>query len=1017
MSGFSVLVQASTPPRGGGQQSAVSFAAKYMSLTTSWGVNPAEARVTYVGTSGVPAPLTTGALIRLQLAGRTYWGICKTDNAVEGTGGRERTLQFVDMRFFLTKDTVFGVFNMSISQTVNGQRVKRYWHILPADIETGIKTFTDHPKSAAQIIYLLLTAPTVKSPWYNGFAPVIYHAEQITQPVFGIDCEGGKTLGAALMEVCEKQGMTLTVTSSDANPYQLVFARKGDGLFPTWPGGKLYPPNSSPRRDGFALTENPTLVRIIGSRNLYQVFNVPLQPDWNAAWQVFADFNNFVDDVYLRLATATDFGEGATFVATGTPYKDIQDNPANPATNQHLVGRQLARARALVMTVGEYAALREDVDFSDHRLFSGRSRMTMPVSLYVSQLLFKAYRPPGELTWGGVTRPLMSLNMANRMLVAVSYDPATGRMLPDYEQPIEGNGFVVAQGYQVGADLFEAVRPERFDLARWRQVQNVWQPVGMQIDASGEDGDFIILDTMVIRSQDLVQTVNGHIVFKANPTITTPEIRATLCFEAEKFFWVEGNGDTQHNQAEPGLSRECVVVNGVVTELAYADGRTASQKAQEIALSLLNADAVFRSGGFERYLVGTDVALPLNPMYDRITIDFSTSGLKEVVDYTNQREPQSYQLERDFDRREMEKSLLPGQADLMERARMERKIAAALRLDPYMRGEAVKSYPGNAPGSLGTTTVVTTSLFVAGNLEETIPAGELVWVEAKAEDRQNSTAAAIRDVRETQIPFGVILREGEKTNRELKAQTGGEALVRVLVPVGDTSRKILTGAPVFAHYIEPNEVVDGGGIAMLSDRGPLSQEDWIIGRLMEDVALVDEGGVMKLVRVWLEAPRKIPSFWAMVVEVGEVFLKVRSPYDHKEYVVLKPAALWTHQTALPYSKDDGTGMALRYIGPQTRMVTIAPSTTEQKQIVHPPYMPLPEEGGFTFESLILVRRRDEENNAEAVPAGSHDGDIDNWWYTSLEGQEGYGVFHPVEFVDANAHGRRWEFSHEEIVNP
>ncbi|HEY1171011.1 MAG TPA: hypothetical protein VGH19_06530 [Verrucomicrobiae bacterium] len=1012
MSSSSVLVQVSTPPRGSGVQAAVTFAAKSMSLTTSWGVNPAEARITYVGTSGVPAPVTAGALMRIQLAGRIYWGICRTDNAVEGTNGRERTVQFVDMRHFLEKDTVFGMFNMTDIRMVGDVRVKRYWHILPADIKTGIKTFTTQPKSAAQIIYLLLTAPTVNSPWYNGVSPVVYHTDQITQPVFGINCESGKTLGSVLAEICRKQGMTFTVTSSDLNPYQLFFVRKGEGLFPVFPNGKIYPPDSSPRRDGFALTDNPTLARIVGGRNIYQVFNVAMQPDWNVQWQGFADFDNFVDDVYLRLATETDFGAGATFVGKGTRYRDILDDPSRPTTNQRLVGRQLARARALVMTVGEYAALREDVDFSDYRLFSGRSRMTMPVALYVSQLVFRAYRPPATMTWGGISRPLTSLTMAGKMLVAVAYDPATGRMEPDHEKPLEGNGYVLARGYQVGADLFEAVRPERFDLTRWRETQDVWQPVGMQVDSSGEDGDFILLDSPVIRSVDLVQAKNGHIVYKANPTITVAEIRATLCFEAERFFWEEGDGDAQVNHSEPGLFRECVVMNGAVTELAYADGRTASQKASLIAESLLNQDAIFRSGGFERPLVTGVTTLPLNPMYDRITITLDMSGLKETVDYTNQREPQNYELESDFDRRSMEKSLLPGQGELMETARKYEKIAAALRLDPFMRSEMKKSYPGNAPGNLGTTTT-TSSVYVAGNHEETLPAGELAWVEEKAEDRANSTAGAIRDVRETQIPFGVVLREGEKTNRELRVQTGGEALVRLMVPQGEPGRMIASGAPVFAHYVPPSETVDGGGMVTLWEQGSISQEDWIIGRLMEDVALVPEYGETKLVRVWLEAPRKVPCFWAKLVELGEVFMRVQAVWDNKEYVVMKPPALWTTETNLAYSEALDTMLA-EYTGKQTRMVTFPPASAERKQIIHPPYLTI-EEGVF-IQTLILVQRRDEVNNSEAVPAGYHGDDIDDWWYKSLEGVGGRGTYHPVNLVDANAHDRRWEFSHEEVVN-
>jgi hypothetical protein len=306
----------------------------------------------------------------------------------------------------------------------------------------------------------------------------------------------------------------------------LVWARKGEGPVP------VFPALSDDRETGLALSGNPTRIRILGDRNLYQVHDIPMVQDWARAWERFFDPILFYEEVFQKGQTRAELTlKGVKFPA-GTPFVDISTATTTgpdlePVDPEQMVSRQLAKASALEMTVQEYADLVGDESFLDYRKFAGRSRLDMPAVLYLRQILFRAFRFSedfGIVNQVGQFIPLPSLEISSKMIAKVSHDPVSGEMDWDPTENADGSGYGIVQGYQVGKDLFKTIKPERFRPDQWTDAQRVWEHVEFHIDDSGdEDSRFILFDEPVIKSADLVDLVDGYAVFKAKPTFSVPE--------------------------------------------------------------------------------------------------------------------------------------------------------------------------------------------------------------------------------------------------------------------------------------------------------------------------------------------------------------------------------------------------------------------------------------------------------------------------------------------------------------
>jgi hypothetical protein len=666
MSAFAILITPGDPPRGGTQADKTPFQAQYIDATQSWGSSPATATLTYIGRE---VPVTVGAFLQLDVGAMRFWGICKSDTLRDGSDGVTRVLAFEDTRRFLHFDLIFGAFNMPDVRIVNGARTKRYWHIYPADWATNVKTFTSAPLSASQIIQAVMRASTVLSPWtFDGHAG-------LSNPVFRVDAMSGMSLATLLQEIADRVGLVFGLRGG---PYRLAFVRKGEGTV------DAFPVNSDDRMVGASLSGHPTEIHVVGDRNHYQLMNVDCVPNWNGNWEVFARLEEFDWDIFLR---GTDEGTGRRFNAM----------PGDP---ERYVGYQLAASYARLITVGQYVALRNAVRlagepandgnrFSDFAMYARRSRMDMPAALYIQTILFRAFVPDlvNFPTFYGGIADMASVEVVDKLLTAVTHSPQTGQMVTVADELADGNGYAIAKGFNVGRDAFKTVRSDQFNFQAFTN-NPVWQHVPFQIDDSGEGYKFLLFDEPVVVSDDLIVSIGfGQAMLNANFTLRVPEVRASIVVEAERFHFSAGARGNAAVESVSGLSGEFVVEDpydpsSAESEVPFADGATAIEKARAIALNLLQRQAVYVSGGYK--IAGIAGTL-LGPMVDRVSVRTGPQGTNETVDYTNERGRDSFEPDRDLDRRTRENSLLPGQAELRAEAEYRKTVAVGLRHNPALR--------------------------------------------------------------------------------------------------------------------------------------------------------------------------------------------------------------------------------------------------------------------------------------------------------------------------------------------
>lgn len=684
------------------------FAGQSMTLTNSWGSEPGSAEIVYVGGA---SPITAGYWVTVRAAGHTLQGLCKSDIGVRESGGIKRNIRVVDFREYLEWDQVYMAINLTDRHIVNGVNVRRYKHLLPSNFNSWTWTYTTTPYTAEQVLDFLFGAATTQDPWTR-----VYHQDQIDFPVYDLDFTSGPKLKAALQQITDAQGLTFAILPVDAanvvpsDAYRLVWTRKGIGTVPSFTA------DSDNRESGVTLSDQPTRVRVLGSRNHYMVCNITMERDWPSAWEAFWDISLFAEEIYQKgkhpvAVTLTGPTGAPQSFAADTPYATIGASSADP---EQIVARQWASARAMTITVKEYVAMLNAITpgsgdgFRDFRKFAGRSRMDMPCVLLIKNVLYRAFRIPSNFTFvnsAGATVTTSGLRIADKMVASVTHDQVTGTMTADLSQNHDGNGYAVIQGYQLGQDLFKTLQPERFNLDAWTNSTTLWQHVEFQLDDSGEDQyQFIVFNEPVFNSADLVTVVNGHGVFKANPTITVPSVKATLTLEAEKYSYVKGYGNRDECENVSDLYAEfvCTSPTATPTEQTFADGRYSNDKAEEIADSLLARQYTIYRGSMKRHIVpnanGTwPAGTQLTSMIDRVTMTVSPSGYEETVSLAAEQPRKNYIPVRDLERRTKERTLLPGQKELQTQANQQRMIAMALKSDPNMRKtltDAIKGYIG-----------------------------------------------------------------------------------------------------------------------------------------------------------------------------------------------------------------------------------------------------------------------------------------------------------------------------------
>ena len=385
MNDYAVRVRVEGMARGAGIQPYLEFPAAQCVCTWSWGLQPATALIDWVTMEAQPELLPL-ALLTIEFlhapsgqVAHTFYGICKAVAPTVGSEGFSTAQAFVDSRELLQWDVMYCAFNKRESRLVDdgtGRFVwkRRYWHIYPRDFNSMSKTYTDGPLTAIQIMDALFASPTCESPWYR-----VYHLA-LGQPVYDFDCLGGKKLGTCLVELSEALGCQFTLSGGR---YRLAWCVRGAGEKPEPPW------NSDQRRAGSCLSGNSTRVRLLGERNLYEVMNLELEADWLPGWMEFWNVDYLSADLYEHEVLEV----GCAGIAAGTRYNAI------PNDAKQMTGRFLSQARARTITVGAYADLRDARSgdgglFRDYRKFGGRSRLQMPAALYISEVVFRAFRPP-----------------------------------------------------------------------------------------------------------------------------------------------------------------------------------------------------------------------------------------------------------------------------------------------------------------------------------------------------------------------------------------------------------------------------------------------------------------------------------------------------------------------------------------------------------------------------------------------------------------------------------------------
>lgn len=700
-------ISVSQPVRGPGTQIPFQFAAQAVTLTRTPGSQADEGAVTYVTSTPTPF-ITVGAWVQIQLYGKNWYGVVTsgpdfllTDgtavNTVTSSAGNRIEIRFRDTRVFLKWDTIFGVFNREVVKMENGERLRYYRHLLPRSYRRQRWIYSRRPLSAGQILNLIFTSDTVGTAWRR-----FYHAD-LAQPIYELDAYSGKPMDEIIQEINDACGLTMTV---EGGPFDLRWMRKGVGTL-DW-----FPERSDEQNLQLTWSGAPQRIIVVGDRNLYLLMNLPMSPDWASGYEAFwPGDGRWFEEIYNYGSTS----DGVRFNAIA------DDNVAEGRP----VGHQLALARAMEITVAEYATLKGSAVWQDWRKFGGVSRMNMPVWLYLQDVVFRAFRPPQAWNIAGsvVTD---SMEMVDTLPAKITHDPSTGIMAAKLTTVVEGNGYAIAKGFNLTPEHLSNVGSDRFDLQAFISSRELWRQVNFQIDQSGEDGRFIVFDEPVVTAEAdvavdaVTMTVNKVAAVNAQARYRVPEVRASLAFLWDKYFlkWPVNLPETVRDERVnvQGLHAEYLVGPAVVTdlnnnlrtygvgqtgEIFYADGFSADAKASGLAETLLRRQFVIQDGKYVIKLIEGDVLPDMNGLISRMTVTRSGrdgEGNTATIELANERiEPgrSSYRKPMELDRVARSQSLIPGQAELMREANQMRLLAADTRrggAGARARGRAVAEY-------------------------------------------------------------------------------------------------------------------------------------------------------------------------------------------------------------------------------------------------------------------------------------------------------------------------------------
>jgi hypothetical protein len=630
---------------------------KSMTLTKSWGLQSASASIEAIG-AGLFQP---GSFVTLQIGSSVFNGI--VGNCVEriGDDGKFLSITCTDNRILLMHDTVYGSFNeveiLEDDITTPGiDRFKRYVHIFPDDYDLQKKTRTKQPLTAFEILQKLFAANGLNYHWS------FFSHSRLQKPVFGVDAKQGKKLGNVVQEILENLGLMMTLSG----PFTLDFAVKGDGAVPLPAIGV----NAKNISDGAALGPD-TRVRIVGDRNVYQTLPVDLEPDWNRAYEAFWFEPAWIAEVKARF--------------------EITDDG-------------LAKAKATEVTIREYCAV-VGIGMADYGRWGEVSRMEIPAWIYISDIVFKAYRVPRGYMINGVD--LDSLELRDGLIAPVESTSDGEITYKTDEYYPDTKAYCIARGQPL--NRFDPKFLKSFTVDDLTAARTKWQPVNkFNIDTKNKTiifEDIVFVDgagagaLYIFPNKDktgITDDLKKLAVPNAAVQVAPAAVRAALCFEAEIFAKWYGSGTRSNAVYIPNLNVHGLLKEGVwQREILYVSGKSADQIAQEAADSALTGQNFLQSGGFTR--IGS-AGMALNGAIDRITVSLQFTGggegdgISEQIDYAKERSPIHFEAERELERR----GKVP---DAVKQLREQRDIAAQWRFIADSK-QSLKRQTDRSHGSL-----------------------------------------------------------------------------------------------------------------------------------------------------------------------------------------------------------------------------------------------------------------------------------------------------------------------------
>jgi hypothetical protein len=717
-----------------------------ISFTDAWGQSPGSGTASLVGTFSLAA----GQDFTITLGGKTIYGVVKNPVRETGPDGSYWNVSLVDNREKLNWDPIAATFNIVDTKSVSPDdfgksRKRRYKHVYPEDWHAQTVTYTDNPLTAKQILDKIFDYGELRYSW--SYAD---HAS-LSKPVYNIDADAGTTLGNMVQQVLDKLSLLMCLTGQ----YQLTFTIKGEGSTPSYSG-----PNIKEFSTGTAMSNNPTAVRIVGDRNLYQDTNITMGPTWNRYWEDYL----FEPDLWARV-------------------KDLWSLPVTTASERASLAAFMRK-----VTLHDWQVKTGSDAGNDYGRYGDVMRMNIPVWVYVNEIVLKAYGIDSNYKINDID--LLSMPLHEGLLARVVANTTSGVMSyytgtdGKFELYTDDKAYIVAQGQPL--DLSDPAKKEVLDPTATTGLAALWQPVQrFRFDPKNYT---VIFEDAVFKpgtgANALFLSVNSEsdlpsdhpskylAIPNAAATISPAPMKGSFCFAVERYHRDFGSGIRKGIQAISGLSLHSLLVNNVYqTEIKYdtSPQQSADDVAEKAAASFLAKQQLYLSGSGKR--LGTAGAL-LDGQVDRTSIQYDTSGLSETIDYTKERPPSYFESERELERREASDDLFPGMQDnrqaVIDMLYMS-KILAGMK--PAAKDVKYRNINDVLKTPVGNTDSAPTTLYPDAAM--VYDAGEAVFA---------SGTRTIPDEHGT-ILLGVTIAKGHEAGRPLDVATQGDVPMKLTGPV------------------------------------------------------------------------------------------------------------------------------------------------------------------------------------------------------------------------------------------